>query len=116
HVLALVREVRETVPVVLFSNATSRLPRDLEVLGLAEEVDGVISSSDLGLAKPDPAAFLAAARRCARGPHECLFVDDTLANVTGAREVGMPAHHFTSVTDLRCLLTTVGLVAASAGR
>jgi putative hydrolase of the HAD superfamily len=112
-VLTLLRAARARVQVALFSNATSRLPRDLEALGLIEEVDTVVNSSDLGLAKPEPAAFRAAARVCGRAPRECLFVDDTAANVAGARSVGMAAHVFTSASDLRDLLITVGLVDAS---
>lgn len=109
-VLALVREVRTQVPVALFSNATSRLLRDLDALGLTEEVDAVVNSSDLGVAKPDPAAFLAAARACGRSPEACLFVDDSAANVAGARSVGMAAEQFTSVPKLREHLAALGLV------
>ncbi|WP_432476185.1 HAD-IA family hydrolase [Nocardioides sp. GXQ0305] len=109
-VLTLVREVRVAVPVALFSNATTRLPRDLDTLGLGTEVDVVISSAVLGLAKPDPAAFVEAARRCGRAPGDCLFVDDSAANVAGARSVGMDAHEFTSPPALRALLVASGLI------
>jgi HAD superfamily hydrolase (TIGR01509 family) len=109
EVLVLVREVRGRVPVALFSNATSRLPRDLESLGLTGEVDVVLNSADLGLAKPDPAAFRAAALRLGREAEECLFVDDTAANVVGAESAGMSAHHFTTAAGLRAVLAELGL-------
>ena len=73
EMLALVRRLRASVPVALFSNATTRLPRDLDTLGLVEEVDTVINSSDLGLAKPDIKAFEAAATWSGRHPGECLM-------------------------------------------
>lgn len=111
-VLSLVRRARASVPVALFSNATSRLPRDLDALHLTGEVDVVINSTDLGLAKPDPAAFRAAARTCGHTPHGCLFIDDTAANVAGARSVGMAAHLFTTAAGLHALLATVGLIDA----
>jgi putative hydrolase of the HAD superfamily len=110
EVLALIRRMRKRVPVALFSNATTRLARDLDALDLTEELDIVINSADLGLAKPEPAAFAEAARRCGQEPGECLFVDDTAANVTGARAAGMPAHRFDGPDGLRALLADIGLV------
>ena len=38
----------------LLSDATDRLPRDLQRLGPDGELDAVFNSSELGLAKPDP--------------------------------------------------------------
>jgi len=38
---------------------------------------------------PEPEIYLLAARRLGLAPDECVFVDDMLANVEGAREVGM---------------------------
>ena len=40
----------------------------------------------------------------------CLFVDDRAENVEGARAVGMQAHLFTGIDDLRDVLVATGLV------
>ena len=52
RVLAVLREQRRSRPVALLSNATDRLPRDLQRLGLDDEFDAVFNSSALGLASP----------------------------------------------------------------
>ena len=55
-------------------------------------------SCELGVAKPDPAFFVEAARRIGAPPHEILFVDDTAANVEGAGAAGLAAFRW-SVDD-----------------
>jgi putative hydrolase of the HAD superfamily len=57
-------------------------------------------SCELGVAKPDPAFFVEAARRIGAAPHEILFVDDTAANVEGATAAGLVAFRW-SVGDGR---------------
>jgi putative hydrolase of the HAD superfamily len=96
--------------VALFSNASTRLERDLETLGIIERFDTVLNSARLGLAKPDPAAFAAAAGQLGVDPEVCVFVDDRPDNVDGAREAGMRAEVFSGVAALRDLLADVGLL------
>jgi putative hydrolase of the HAD superfamily len=60
--------------------------------------DGVLEAAALGVLKPDPAAFRAAAAALGEDPRRCLFVDDLAANLDGARAVGMAAQLF-DVTD-----------------
>jgi putative hydrolase of the HAD superfamily len=100
-VLELVRRVRRTVPVGLLTNATSRLDAELEALGLTGEFDVVANSWELGVAKPEPAAFRLAAERLGVEPSACFFTDDRLENVEAAAAVGLTAHHFTGIDGLR---------------
>lgn len=51
----------------------------------------VFVSSELGLRKPEPAAFAAVAERAGFAPAEILFFDDSAENVAGARASGMQA-------------------------
>jgi putative hydrolase of the HAD superfamily len=51
--------------------------------------DAVVISAEVGLRKPDPEIYLLAAERIGVPPAECVFVDDLLHNVDGARAVGM---------------------------
>ncbi len=44
-----------------------------------------------GLRKPDPEAYLGAARTLKETPQACLFIDDRQVNVDAARAVGMQA-------------------------
>jgi putative hydrolase of the HAD superfamily len=106
-VLAVVREVRARVPVGLLTNASSRLPAELDALGLTAEVDVVCNSWELGVAKPAPEAFALAAERMGCEATACFFTDDRAENAEAARRAGMRAHHFTGIDGLRHALREV---------
>lgn len=57
--------------------------------------DALVFSEDpaVGAAKPDPAAYWAAARRIGVEPNRCVFVDDVRTNVLGAVRAGMVGVH-----------------------
>ena len=116
EVIDLLREVRAAgrVKLALFSNASTRLEADLESCGLDGEFDVVFNSARLGLAKPDAEAFKTVAVLLEVPVERCLFVDDTLPNVEGARAAGMQAEPFTSVAELRALLERAGLLDGAA--
>lgn len=69
-------------------------------------LDGMVVSAEEKLLKPDPAIYRTLLDRWHLLPEECLFVDDNLANVKGAQDVGIPAVHFTGAEDLRKRLLT----------
>ena len=81
--------------------------------------DAVLEAARLGVLKPDPAAFTAAAAALGEDPRRCLFVDDLAANLDGARAVGMAAQLF-DVTDptgsVARVLDAVGLPAGEPAR
>jgi putative hydrolase of the HAD superfamily len=64
------------------------------VFGYDDVFDTSCYSYDLGFAKPDPAFFAEAARRIGAEPSTILFIDDTVANVEGARVAGLEAVHW----------------------
>lgn len=66
-------------------------------------------SGVLGLAKPDPAAFLAVAERLGADPGRTLFVDDSPDYIAGARNAGLIAHLFVGASALKAMLTDHGL-------
>ncbi|MFF0740371.1 HAD family hydrolase [Streptomyces sp. NPDC004111] len=100
-VLNLLTDIRRRVPVVLVSNATTRLEKDLSALALAGAFDAVLNTARLGAAKPDPRVFEAAARLADADPGRCLFVDDTLGHVEAARAAGLTGHHYRQPGPLR---------------
>jgi HAD superfamily hydrolase (TIGR01509 family) len=66
------------------------LRRDVAKLGLADRLDAVVFSTDLGVRKPDPRIFLHALETLGVDPVDALFVGDRLVeDVQGAAEVGM---------------------------
>jgi 2-haloacid dehalogenase len=69
-----------------------------------------IVSGDLGLLKPDPRIFAALCDRTGLAPSDCLFIDDSPKNVTGALAFGMQAELFTSPIALETALSGRGLL------
>lgn len=67
-----------------------------------------IVSGDEGLVKPDAAIYELFLRRAGLSADACVFVDDSLANVEGARAVGMHAIHFRDPVALRAELRALG--------
>jgi putative hydrolase of the HAD superfamily len=63
-------------------------------LGYERLFDPMVISCEIGVAKPDPAYFRQTLDRLGVPAGQVLFVDDVLANVESAREVGLVAEHF----------------------
>ena len=99
-VLELVRRCRQQVKVVLVTNATSRLTTDLQQLGLLDEFDVIVNSSEIGYAKPQPEIFHAALAKVEIRATEALFVDDSAGNVAAAQQLGLAGHHYQTVDAL----------------
>ncbi|MBE0535659.1 MAG: HAD-IA family hydrolase [Phycisphaerae bacterium] len=67
-------------------------------------------SFQIGLTKPDPAIFRAAARNADTLPEACLYIDDLPANAAGAAAAGMQSIVFKGPADLRMQLIDKGLI------
>jgi 2-haloacid dehalogenase len=70
---------------------------------------GVTVSGDVKLIKPDVAIYEAHAKSFGLDPASTIFIDDSLANVEGARAAGWKAVHFTGADKLRADLATFGI-------
>lgn len=81
-----------------------------ELLPFLEKVAKPTLSFNVGRLKPHPEMFLAAASDCGTDTWSCLFIDDVLANVDGARLAGMPALHFTGADKLARGLAFTGIL------
>ncbi|WP_223199502.1 HAD family hydrolase [Solihabitans fulvus] len=106
----LVRQARTRCRVALLTNATSRLPEDLRRIGLDREVDAVVSSARIGVAKPAPEAFRRALRVLQHSPASTLFCDDSAVNAEAARTLGIDAAHVPDTDALRAALAGRGLL------
>lgn len=87
------RSLREQgLRLVAASNWDCSLGEALERTGLAELLDGAVSSAVAGAPKPEPAVFAAALELAGCTPAEALFAGDSVDNdVRGARRAGMRA-------------------------
>ncbi|MFE2584891.1 HAD-IA family hydrolase [Streptomyces sp. NPDC059378] len=100
----LLTRVRDVASVALGSNGTTRLEQDLARQGLDSLAHTVVNTARIGVAKPDPRVYRIAAERVGATAEGCLFIDDTEANVTAARDAGMAALHYRDVDELRMAL------------
>jgi len=63
---------------------------------------GIVISSDERLVKPDPEIFHTFFTRYGQQPENCVFIDDSAANIETAQKLGMKTVHFLlGETDLR---------------
>ena len=101
-VLAIVDELRaEGYPVAILTNGTDTVPAELEAAGIRDRFDHLFNTADIGVAKPEPAAFEHACRSLATDPGSVFFADDSAGHVAGARSVGLVARLFTGADGLR---------------
>ena len=110
EVLGILRACRKRAQLVLISNATSRLPSDLRRLGIAEDFDYIINSSEVGFAKPDPNIYFAALDTVAATPEQALFIDDNAGHVAAATRLGIAGHAYAGTDALRHELNHLGLL------
>ncbi|MCY4727398.1 HAD-IA family hydrolase [Nocardioides sp. STR2] len=82
--------------------------------GFEEVTDDIVYSHEVGLAKPDPAAYELVTRRLGVAAGEVLFLDDVEANVEAARALGWHAvlHRdtATSITEMEHLIAAAARV------
>ena len=91
--------------VYLLSNAGESFARYEGQLPARECFDGMVVSYREHVVKPDARIYEALLKRYELDAGECLFIDDTQANVLGARRVGMRALRFCEdVHTLRAIL------------
>ncbi|RQP08275.1 MAG: HAD family phosphatase [Paracoccus sp. BP8] len=70
----------------------------------------ILVSGQVGVLKPDPAIFRLLMDRNGLRPGDCIFVDDSPANVEGARALGMDGIHFTGAEALGRDLARRGVI------
>ncbi|MDQ5818220.1 MAG: HAD family phosphatase, partial [Actinomycetota bacterium] len=90
HNIALLRDVRsEGYPTALATQShREQALRVLEILGLTDEFDVIVTREDVEHGKPDPEMHLLAARELGVRPGECLAIEDSPAGVQGALAAG----------------------------
>jgi HAD superfamily hydrolase (TIGR01509 family) len=103
----LVRRLRaRSVPLLLLTNMPSDVfAARVERFPVLREFAGAVVSGEEGVLKPSAEIFAILAGRFGLDPSESLFIDDTAANVEGARAAGFHAHHFVGAEALEVELT-----------
>ena len=106
EVLDMIQRARETgIRVGLLSNSWGEGEYDpYEGYDLDAMFDAVVISADTGMRKPEPAIYLIATDELGVQPRECVFADDTAANLPAASALGMATVHF---TDAKAAITEI---------
>jgi len=66
-------------------------------------------SYQFGTKKPELRIFRDVCARMGMAPRDCLFIDDKVENVEGARAAGLHGHHFVDEAGLKACLISHGL-------
>jgi FMN phosphatase YigB (HAD superfamily) len=74
-----------------------------------EHFDRLVLSYEVGQIKPSIAFYLACAEAAGAEPGDCLFIDDLLENVEGARLAGLVGVHYQSTDRLLDDLGALGV-------
>ena len=72
-----------------------------------KEFDGMVVSYEEGVLKPDRKLYEVLFQRYNLDPKECLFIDDTMVNVSAAREQGMRAVHYRTADEFMEVLSLI---------
>ncbi len=72
--------------------------------------DDMVISGEVGHVKPHPEIFQILLDRIGRHAEECLFIDDSLANIEQAQNMGFATVHFQSPEQLKDALHTLKII------
>lgn len=114
---ALLAAAGQRFPLYAFTNSNPTHQRvwSARYAGELSAFRSVFVSSELGLRKPDPEAFIVVARQAGFRTAEILFFDDTAENVASARAAGMQAVLARSSRDVGETLLRLGVEVAGPG-
>lgn len=82
----------------------------------ARAFDLIVVSAEERVMKPDSRIYRLTLERLGRRPGEAVFVDDSPANVAGARALGMHAVHYKAGMDVPAALAAFGVHPASSAQ
>ena len=106
---ALVREVRDLVPVALLTDQTNWLYELHARDGFLAEFDDTINSYEEGFSKQDSEIFRIACSRMNLFPEEAIFFDDNPGNVQRGVDFGIHSILFTDARDAREAFVSSGV-------
>ena len=98
-------------PLAALSNWSGEtLPRVADRFAFLKWFDPLVVSGDVKMVKPDADIFRYTLGELGRDPQDCLFIDDSSANIQTAQELGFQTIHFSSPDQLRAQLETLGIL------
>lgn len=108
--IAMLQIARSTIPCYAFTNTNSAHAATWRRLfpSVAQSFEHVFASHEIGLRKPERAAFDYVAVAIGIPPESIVFFDDLAENVRGAIDAGFRGVHVRSPRDVRIALQSFG--------
>jgi len=85
-------------------------PHAQEKYGFFHLLDDMVISGAVGHVKPEPEIFEILLAKIGRPAEECLFIDDSPANIRQAQKMGFKTIHYQSAEQLRSELISMNLL------
>ena len=89
---------------IVTSKLRPMVMRGIELIGIGEYLDVIISPEDTKLHKPNPEPALKASELLCLEPHECVMVGDSVFDISCGKQAGMKAigvsYSLTSIEEL----------------
>jgi len=106
---AMIRGVRSRIPCYAFTNtnAAHAVAWSRMFPAVVQSFDHIFASHEMGLRKPERAAFDHIGQELGLAAETILFFDDLPENVRGASEAGLQAVHVRSPVDVRNALKSL---------
>jgi putative hydrolase of the HAD superfamily len=112
ELLGFIRTLRPRYQTAVISNVSRGMRQTLNTkYPLADAFDLIVCSAEEGVMKPDAAIYERTLARLGRRPQEAVFIDDSPANVAGARSIGISAIQFSESAGLIAQLRALGVTA-----
>ena len=111
--LELLPRIRPTVASAVLTNNNLLVQKHFSTLYpevAARMGNHAFVSAEFGARKPDPEVYRACLGRLGVAPEAALFIDDSEANVAGARSVGLSGHHSIGPDDIEAALRRHGIL------
>jgi epoxide hydrolase-like predicted phosphatase len=111
ELLNFARSLHPRYRTAILSNAGTDLRSNfIDKFHMAEYMDPVIISAEVGMIKPDAGIYHLTLEKLGIAPQAAVFVDDLKVNVEAARQVGMHAvHHLGSADTIREVKKILGI-------
>jgi 2-haloacid dehalogenase len=98
-------------PVYALTNwSHETFPFALERYDFLSLFDGIVMSGEERLIKPDPKFYQLLLGRYHLNAGECIFIDDSLANIRTAQSLGIAAIHYHGTCDVQAALESFGFL------
>jgi len=95
--------------VSLMSNTYDIHARSNELRGFYDAFDNLFLSNEIGLVKPNIEKYKHVLNKLNTKPKECIFIDDKIANLIPARELGIIVVRFESLEKFKNQLNEIGI-------